>query len=132
LAKAADKTCSNATIKGAFVRRDTGFVIAPNGAIAPLSGVALLTFDGNGRFTATGFTNLNGTPHDPSTSQGRYFVNSDCTGGYEPDIAPPGRTGKGVLMIVDGGNGIEILPRDQSAALTCVARRVFPVGDSQD
>jgi len=126
------KTCSNATIKGAFARTDQGFVIPPNSAPMPLAGLALMTFDGNGRWTATGSGSLNGNQQPLTTSTGTYTVNSDCTGHYEPDVAPPGRTGQSFFVIVDGGNAFQILPLDQTAAIICVARRVFPVGNPKD
>ena len=132
LAKAEGRTCSNATIKGAFARTDQGFVLPPNSAPMPLAGLSLMTFDGNGRLTATGYGSLNGTQFPAATSTGTYTVNADCTGHYEPDIAPPGRTGQAFFVIVDGGNGFQIFPLDQTASIICVARRIFPVADSQD
>jgi hypothetical protein len=128
-ASAADTTCSNATIKGAFARTDNGYVIAVNGQTSPLAGLSLQTFDGKGRWTATGFASLNGIQFPMSTSQGTYTVNPDCTGHYEPDFAPPGRTGGAFLIVIDGGSQIQILPTDQGAVLTCVARRVSAVGN---
>jgi hypothetical protein len=135
-AKADDKsevaTCSDATIKGAFARTDQGFVIPPNSGPLPLAGLSLMTFDGNGRWTATGSASLNGNQFPPATSTGSYTVNADCTGYYQPDVAPPGRTGKAFFVIVDRGNGFQVLPLDQTASIICVARRVFPVGDFKD
>jgi hypothetical protein len=125
LAKAEAKTCSNGAIKGAFARRDTGFVTPPNAAPVPLAGLSVMIFDGEGRFTSSGFSNL---APGQSTSTGAYSVNPDCTGRYEADNAP-GRVA--FFVIVDGGNGIEILP-SQSAAITCVARRVPSTRDSKD
>ena len=133
LAKAEDRTCSNATIKGAFARTDQGFVTFPNSAAVPLAGLSLMTFDGNGRMMATGYGSLNGAhPPGAATSTGTYTVNADCTGHYEPDIAPSGRTGQAFFVIVDGGNGLQIFPLDQTATIICVARRIFPLGDSQN
>jgi hypothetical protein len=125
LAKAEPTTCSKETIKGAFARRDTGFVSPPNAAPVALAGLSVMTFDGGGRFTSTGFSNL--TPGQ-STSTGTYSVNPDCTGHYESDNAP-GRVA--FFVIVDGGNGIEILP-SQTAAITCVARRIPLNSGSKD
>ena len=131
LAKAEDRTCSNATIKGAFARTDQGFVTFPNSAAVPLAGLSLMTFDGNGRMMATGYGSLNGAhPPGAATSTGTYTVNADCTGHYEPDVAPSGRTGQAFFVIVDGGNGLQIFPLDQTATIICVARRIFPLGDS--
>jgi hypothetical protein len=140
LAKAEDTTgtkpCSAETIKGAFARTDKGFVINPNGVALPLAGVSLMTFDGSGTWTSSGFASVNGTQppatSTPSVSTGTYTVNSDCTGEYHPDVATPGRTGQAFFVIVDRGNEIQILPRDQGAALICVARRVSPVARSKD
>lgn len=130
-AKADDNTCSSATIKGAFARTDTGFVSFPNAAPVPLAGLSLMTFDGNGTWTSSGFGSLNGQQGEV-VAKGTYTVNPDCTGHYEPDIPPPGRTGQAYFVIVDGGNELQILPRDQTATLICVARRVFPVDNSKD
>src|SRR5215471_15793907 len=82
LAKAEARTCSNATIKGAFARTDQGFVIPPNSAPMPLAGLSLMTFDGNGRWMVTGYGSLNGTHPPAATSTGTYTVNADCTGHY--------------------------------------------------
>ena len=135
LAKAEDhthgKACSAETIEGTFARRDTGFVMAPNSVPMPLAGVSLMTFDGNGTWTGVGHASLNGTPM-PSMGKGTYTVNPDCTGHYEPEMPPPGRTGAAFFVIVDGGNGLEILPIDPGATINCIARRVFPVDASKD
>jgi len=130
-AKIEGKTCSAATIKGAFARRDTGFVIAPNAAGMFLAGVSLMTFDGNGAYTSVGFGSLNGNQMQ-SSGKGTYTVNPDCTGHYEPEVAPPGRTGQAFFVIVDDGNGLEILPLDQGASINCVARRTPAAGDAKD
>jgi len=133
LAKAEGRTCSNATIKGAYARTDQGFVTLPNSAPVPLAGLSLMTFDGNGRWMITGYISVNGAhPPGPATSTGTYTVNADCTGHAEPDIAPSGRTGQAFIVIVDGGNGVQIFPLDQNGTNICVARRIFPTGDSQE
>ena len=81
MAKAERKECSvaTATLEGNFVRRDTGYVTMPTGVAVPLAGVVLVTFDGNGSFTSTGFSSLNGNVSE-SAGTGTYKVNPDCTG----------------------------------------------------
>ena len=130
MAKAERKECSVGTLEGSFVRRDTGFVIAANGAALPLAGVSLVTFDGNGAFTSKGSVRVNGVPND-STATGTYRVNPDCTGDYTSQSSD-GRTGTAFFVIADNGNEIHILPTNQGASMTCIARKVFPAGNPKD
>lgn len=130
IAKAERKECSVATLEGSFARRDVGFIIFPNGAALPLAGVRLVTFDGNGAFTSTGSASLNGT-QSQSTETGTYTVNPDCTGTYR-SLSSTGRTGTAFFVIASNGNEIHILPTNQGASITCVARRVFPAGNPKD
>ncbi|PWU07806.1 MAG: hypothetical protein C5B51_09110 [Terriglobia bacterium] len=51
VANAAGKACSNATLKGAFADKDTGFLAAPPEMAGPFAGVNLETFDGHGALT---------------------------------------------------------------------------------
>ena len=129
-AKAQRKECSVATLEGSFVRRDTGFVIAPPAIAGPLAGVSLVIFDGNGTFTSTGSASLNGTQSE-STATGTYTVNPNCTGTYTT-LSSTGRTGTAFFVIADNGNEMHILPTNTGASLTCVARKVFPVGNPKD
>lgn len=117
------QSCSTATIKGVFARTDNGWVIGQNGAAMPLTGISVMTFDGNGKWTSTGYGKLNGTPSE-STSSGTYTVNPDCTGSYEPDVAPPGRTGKANLVVVLEGKENQILPMDTGSSILCNAKKV--------
>jgi len=127
MAKAERKECSAATLEGSFVRRDTGFVTAPPAIAGPLAGVHLVVFDGNAAFTSTGFASLNGNVSE-STGTGTYTVNPDCTGTYT-SLSSTGRTGTAFFVIADNGNEIHILPTNPGASITCIARRVFPVGN---
>lgn len=130
MAKAERKECSIATLEGSFVRRDTGFVTAPPAIAVPLAGVALMIFDGNGSFTSAGFASLNGNVSE-STGTGTYTVNPDCTGTYS-SVSSTGRTGTAFFVIADNGNEIHILPTNPGASITCIARKVFPVGNPKD
>ena len=127
LAPMAKAQCSVATLAGSFVRRDTGFVMAPPAIAGPLAGVHLVTFDGNGTFTSTGFASLNGNVSE-STATGTYKVNADCTGTYT-SVSSTGRTGTAFFVIANNGNEIHILPTNTGGSITCIARKVFPAGN---
>ena len=130
MAKAERKECSLATLEGSFVRTDAGFLIASNGAALPFAGVSLVTFDGNGQFTSKGSASVNGVPSE-ATSTGTYRVNADCTGDYTSQLST-GRTGAAYFVIADNGNEIHILPRNEGSSISCIARKVFPVGNPKD
>ena len=130
LAKAEAKECSAATLEGSFARRDTGFVTAPPTIAGPLAGVHLLVFSGYGTFTSAGFASLNGNVSE-STGTGTYTVNSDCTGNYT-SVSSTGRTGTAFFVIADNGNEMHILPTNPGGSITCIARKVFPVGNPKD
>ena len=128
IAKAEGKGCSNATLKGTFADKDTGFITAPPAMAGPFAGVSTETFDGNGTVTATGIVSLNGNIV-PVTSKGTYTVNPDCTGTYTFQISPIGVTAHGFFVVDDGGNELQILITDPGTVITCIARRQFPVDD---
>jgi hypothetical protein len=128
MAKAEGKGCSNATLKGTFADKDTGFLTAPPAMAGPFAGVSIQTYDGNGTLTTTGIASLNGTIV-PVTSTGTYTVNPDCTGTYTVQISPIGLTAHGFFVIDDSGNELQIIVTDPGTVITCIARRQFPKGD---
>jgi len=130
MAKAERKECSMATLEGSFVRKDTGFVMAAPAVAGPLAGVHLVIFNGNGALTSAGFASLNGNVSE-STATGTYTVNANCTGTYTT-LSSTGRTGTAFFVIADNGNEIHILPTNPGASITCIARKVFPLGNPKD
>jgi hypothetical protein len=85
--------CSNATLKGPYGFSAQGEVLGLldgttlHAFTTPsiLNDVAIVTFDGSGRFTRTDFGNMNGVPKGGQTAfnpnqSGTYKVNDDCTG----------------------------------------------------
>ena len=131
-ANAHDKGCSNATLKGTFAEKDTGFVINPPPTPASLfAGVNLDTFDGKGTITATGFATLDGNG-GPQTETGTYTVNPDCTGTYEVTISPGGFTAHASFVIDDGGKELQIIVTDAGNVITCIARKQFPASDPEE
>jgi len=58
-------------------------------------------------------------------------VNPDCTGTYTVRISPLGITGNAFFVIDDLANEIQIITTDSGVVITCIARRQFPVDDSE-
>jgi hypothetical protein len=121
-AKADNKGCSNAMLKGTFAHTASGFEIAPPAIAGPVAGVGIDTFDGNGGVTTTATISLNGNIV-PLTAEGTYQVNPDCSGTY----IIPGTTL--FFVIADGGNEIHAICVDPGVVLNHTFRRQFPVGD---
>ena len=123
------KGCSNATLKGTFAEKDTGFIPNPPPANPSLfAGVNLDTFDGKGTITAIGFATVDGNGA-PQTEIGTYTVNPDCTGTYTVQINPGAITAHAFFVIDESGDELQIIVSDPGAVVTCIARRQFPVGD---
>ena len=125
MAKAQGKPCSNATLKGTFADRDTGTIIG----VGPYAGVILERFSGTGKLTGSGVQSINGTVA-AGTFAGTYEVKPDCTGTYTVHT-PQGRTFHASFVIDDDGNELQILITDPGTVINCLARRQFPVGDSE-
>jgi uncharacterized membrane protein len=53
-AKAHDKACSKATLKGTYTHIATGFFTSTGSMATPFAAVSTITYDGNGAFTETG------------------------------------------------------------------------------
>ena len=124
-AKAADKGCNNATLKGTFAHTASGFEIAPPAIAGPLVGVGTDIFDGNGGVTTTAMLSINGNIV-PLTATGTYKVNPDCTGTY----ILPGTTL--FFVIADSGNEIHAICIDPGVVLSHTFQRQYPAGDWRD
>jgi hypothetical protein len=122
MAKADNKGCSNATIKGTFAHTASGFEIAPPSIAGPLAGAGTDTFDGKGSVTGTAMLSINGNIV-PVTATGTYTVNPDCTGTYKI----PGTTL--FFVIADSGNEIHAICIDPGVVLNHTFRRQYPLGD---
>ena len=72
------RTCSNASVAGAWAFTETGTFIPTTGA-APFVAVASYTLDSNNNLVGTATSSLGGTVSD-FTLQGSGVVNPDCTG----------------------------------------------------
>ncbi|RFU49210.1 hypothetical protein [Paraburkholderia sp. DHOC27] len=120
------RLCSNATLRGAYGFTGHGEIL---GLIGPdnkvhtfassviLDDVALVTFDGAGKFTRTDFGMIGGVPKGGQTTfnpyqSGTYTVNSDCTGTMQIVYSAGGPTPAGVqtdleIVVVADGTLIE-------------------------
>ena len=116
--KAADKGCTNASLKGTFSHMGTGFITG----VRPLAGVGTDTFDGNGGITGTASLSINGNIVSV-TETGTYEVNPDCTGTYKIPLTTL------VFVIDDGGNEVKAVCTDPGVVITNIFRRQFPEGD---
>jgi hypothetical protein len=128
-AKADDKGCSNASLKGTFAYTVTGSTSLPPPLGGPFGGIGRQTFDGNGHVSGTQTVNLNGNVLR-QTYTGTYTVNPDCTGSVilMLDI-PMGLVTHSDFVIDDNGNEIRSVETDSGSVLTVIARRQFPVSD---
>jgi hypothetical protein len=74
--------CSNASLKGKYGQTISGQLLPGPGLSLPQNGVAMTTFDGNGKFTQKDFVVINGGPTSTgfASETGTYAIKSDCTG----------------------------------------------------
>ena len=124
-AKADNKGCSNATLRGSYAQTGTGAITAPPDQAGPFANVGTLIFDGNGGLTGTLVVSSNGSS-SPATETGTYTVNSDCTGTYTVQIAPFGITSQAFFAIDTNGDELEIIVTDPGSVITCVAKKLYP------
>jgi hypothetical protein len=118
-AKAAEKDCSNATLKGTYSDQDTGTIVG----LGPFAGVNVDTFDGKGHLTISGISSVNGGV-SPGVETGTYKVNADCTGTYT--VTGGGLTIDAYFVIDDDGNELKIVITDPGNVINCIARKQFP------
>jgi len=123
-AKADDKGCSNATLRGTYAYTVTGSLVAAPAPLGPYAEAGAQSFDGNGGTTAAGMSSANGNIM-PATSAGAYTVNSDCTGTFTLQIAP-GITAHYFFVIADGGAEYQAICLDPVAVITRIGRRLYP------
>jgi len=118
--------CSNATLKGPYGFSAQGEVLGwlegttlhPFTTPSILNDVAIVTFDGSGRFTRTDFGNMNGVPKGGQTAfnpnqSGTYKVNDDCTGTmqitYTAGPVPAGVVLDLEMVVADDGTVVKAI-----------------------
>lgn len=118
-AKAADRNCSNATLRGPYADQDTGTIVG----VGPFAGVNVDSFDGKGNLTISGWSSVNGSVSQ-GVETGTYQVNPDCTGTYT--VSGGGLTVDGFFVIAQDGNELQIVITDSGNVINCIARKQFP------
>lgn len=118
-ANAADRGCSNDTLKGPYSDQDTGTIVG----VGPFAGVNVDSFDGKGKLTISGWSSLNGSV-SYGVLTGSYKVNADCTGTYT--VTGGGTTVDGFFVISEDGSDLQIVITDPGTVINCVARKQFP------
>jgi hypothetical protein len=125
-AKADDRGCSEATLKGVFAYTSTGFIVAAAPYGGPYAEVGTQTFDGKASVTFTFNASQNGAV-GPGTATGTYTVNDDCTGTFME--TSDGFTAHFSFVIDKSGDELQAICQDTSAVVTRFARRQFPRDD---
>jgi hypothetical protein len=87
-----DRECSARTLRGDYGLIGAGTRAIVGGATEAFTTVSMVTYDGNGTFTAVGVSHGQTTGvRAGSPVSGTYYVNADCTGGQVTNIpgVPP-------------------------------------------
>ena len=99
------RECSNRTLRGEYGLVGTGTRALGPGATETFTTVSMVTYDGEGKFTAVGTSHGQTTGVRGGPVSGTYHVNADCTGGQVTNIpgVPPLED---VFVVVDKGREV--------------------------
>ena len=127
-ARAEERTCSVASLKGTFTYTGTGFNVSANGAAAPFAEVGTQTFDGKGATSTTFTASANGNIFHITLS-GTYTVNPDCTGTMTLLTPAPNPTVTIFFAIADNFSEFQAIETLPGAVVTRIGHRIFPGRD---
>lgn len=99
------RVCSTHTLRGVYGLVGTGTRGLGPGAVEPFVTISMVTYDGEGGFTAQGVSHGQTTGVREGPVNGTYFVNDDCTGGqttFIPGVPPL----EDRFVIVDSGREV--------------------------
>jgi hypothetical protein len=122
-AKADDRGCSEAALKGTFAYTSTGFIVAAPipSLVGPSAEVGRQYFDGKGGVTFAFNSSQNGSI-GPGTGTGTYTVNDDdCTGTFTE--ASDGFTSHFSFAIDKSGEEFQAICQDTGVVVTRIGRR---------
>jgi hypothetical protein len=97
--------CSTRTLRGDYGLVGTGTRGLGPGTVEQFVTISMVTYDGEGTFTAEGVSHGQTTGVRGGPVSGTYFVNADCTGGqttYIPGVPPL----EDRFVIVDNGREV--------------------------
>lgn len=97
--------CSTRTLRGDYGLVGTGTRGLGPGTVESFATISMVTYDGEGTFTAVGVSHGQTTGVRGGPVSGTYFVNADCTGGqttYVPGVPPL----EDRFVIVDNGREV--------------------------
>jgi hypothetical protein len=97
--------CSTRTLRGDYGLVGTGTRGLGPGTVEQFVTISMVTYDGEGTFTAEGVSHGQTTGVRGGPVSGTYFVNADCTGGqttYIPGVSPL----EDRFVIVDNGREV--------------------------
>ena len=99
------RVCSTHTLRGAYGLVSTGTRGIGPGLIEQFVTISMVTYDGEGTFTAEGVSHGQTTGVRRGPVSGTYFVNDDCTGGQTTNIpgVPPLEDN---FVVVDDGREV--------------------------
>lgn len=96
------QVCSTHMLRGDYGLLGTGVRGLGPGVTESFTTVSMVTYDGEGRFTAEGVSHGQTTGVRVGPATGTYFVNADCTGGqtiFIPGVPPV----EDKFVVVDNG-----------------------------
>ena len=100
--------CSDQILRGDYGFTIEGVVLPAPGVALPVRGIAMTTFDGDGKLTQVDHAIFNGIPPalEWTKGTGTYHVNADCTGTFHIDEPAPFNFVNARFVVV--GHGKEI------------------------
>ena len=121
-AKANDRGCSEADLKGKFAYTSTGFIVAdaPPALVGPLAEVGTIDFDGKGGVKFTFNSSTNGAV-GPGSATGTYEVKDDCTGTFTE--TSDGFTAHFSFVLDKDGDEFQAICQDPGVVVTRIGRR---------
>lgn len=84
-----DRTCSIASVKGAWGYSESGTLYHPVAGAIPYASVGSYTVDRDGNLSGARIASVDGLGVQPATIQGTATVNPDCTGELDLSLHDP-------------------------------------------